>query len=201
MNKELYKGELKFKFTIDLEEGVSKSIEISSRDRVRDKLNTFCVEHNINNEDKRSLIKTISKMLLEKQYEHYISKRLDVKLDKQEVKKLMEEFNSWKREVEAKVKVNLNKYKTPVINNNSKKIAQKKKLAPIHERFYPIVNKRSDTEKLFIAPHTTRISSPLFSKMKSNSKVNRNLAEVSTANNKVSKYSAVLSCYKRLEGA
>jgi hypothetical protein len=173
--------ELKLKFTVDLEEGTSKSIEISGRDRVRDKLNIFCAENNINNEDKRSLIKTISQILLEEQRKYYISKKLSVKLDKQEIKKLMEEFNSWKREAEAKVKVQLNKYETPIINNNSRRIANKKVLAPVHERLYA-----NDIKELLIIPHTTKI----------NLRTNKNLTEASTTNNEASKYSAVLLYYK-----
>lgn len=143
--------------TVDIPQGDQEVLEIKASDDIERITEEFCQKHNLDDECKKMLIEKISQNLFgeperdgeiqEEKGEDEVQNSVQspnndanpgVVEEGSHLEELTSELNTWKKEAKQRIREKLVSQNQPIINENSKKIVEKRGIAqvPVYERLH-----------------------------------------------------------------
>ncbi len=147
--------------TVDIPQGTQEVLEIRASDDIEGITDRFCAKHDLDAECKQMLLDNIRAHLFgttttdqQIQEDQLEEDRLDTEspagdapaeigmeegtTEPRQIEELAGELESWKKEAEQKIKEKLSMHNHPIIDEHSKKIAEKRGLTrvPVYERLH-----------------------------------------------------------------
>lgn len=129
--------------TVDIQNGKQELLEVRESDNLEKVAEVFCIKYGLDNECKQLLINTIQHHLYDdsqKQVEE--AQNEIIEQNPKHMQELEGTLEVWKKEAELKIRNKMTAQYHPVINENSKKMIEKRRntQVPVHEQLYKMVH-------------------------------------------------------------